>query len=239
MSNEIELKRNKYEMLKCIWMTSGIIDYKLCDNRFDCENCMFDKVMRNLMNKNDEKVNTVNNVFDIISEKLRSIKYDDKIIYLKNNLIAKEICPNTFYLGIDPILSCFLDSSCSLTLIDSEKNILIRQNIIRISGMWGAVDLSSPMNFKIYEKVSDPADNFLMSKWHAIIGLENREIFRGRLSSEEWDNMYEKAICFVEEIKLEEPEVGTTMMDGGAQIKYLHQLIGNKKYIIILNSLIT
>ena len=84
MSNEIELKRNKYDMLKCIWMNSGVIDYKLCDHNFDCENCPFDKVIRNLCNKKEtdfyETVNDANTIFN----KLQSVKYDNNIIYLKN-----------------------------------------------------------------------------------------------------------------------------------------------------------
>ncbi len=31
---------------KCIWMTAGIISYKLCDYQFRCEVCPFDIVMR-------------------------------------------------------------------------------------------------------------------------------------------------------------------------------------------------
>jgi glycine cleavage system H protein len=30
---------------KCIWMSAGIVNYKLCNCEFQCENCAFDKVM--------------------------------------------------------------------------------------------------------------------------------------------------------------------------------------------------
>ena len=176
---------------------------------------------------------------DIIAEKLRSIKYDEKIVYLKNNLIAKEICPNTFYLGIDPILNCFLDASSSLSVYDREKNISTGQKIIKISGAWGEVSLTSPINFIVYEKVGNMTDNDLTAQWCAIVGIENREFTRDKLSFEEWDNRYEKAISVVEEIKSEVIKDGGTMMDGGVQIKSLHKLIGSKKYIIILNVLTT
>lgn len=83
MSSEIELKSNKYEMLKCIWMTSGVIDYKLCDNNFDCENCPFDKVIRNLCDENETQFIGIVNDAKTIFNKLQSIKYDNNIIYLK------------------------------------------------------------------------------------------------------------------------------------------------------------
>lgn len=36
------------EPMKCIWMEAGVVDYKLCDLEFDCENCPFDRSFRNL-----------------------------------------------------------------------------------------------------------------------------------------------------------------------------------------------
>ena len=239
METKNEKLNNNYEKMKCIWMSSQVIEYKLCDNHFDCENCMFDKVMRNLLNNKDAQSSNEVNVVDIIEEKLRSIKYDEKIIYLKNNLIAKEICPNTFYLGIDPILNCFIDASSSLSIYDSEKNISTGQQVIKISGAWGEMNLTSPVNLIVYEKVGNSTDNPLMARWLAIVGLENREFFRDELSLKEWDNKYEKAVGIIEEIKSEVTKVGSTMLDGGTRIKFLHQLLGSKKYIIVLNDLTT
>ncbi|MCB9247743.1 MAG: hypothetical protein H6613_03995 [Ignavibacteriales bacterium] len=100
MSNEIELKRNKYEMLKCVWMTSGVIDYKLCDNNFDCENCPFDKVIRNLSNEKESQVNGIVNDANTIFNKLQNIKYDNNIIYLKIILLLRRYVPIRFILAL-------------------------------------------------------------------------------------------------------------------------------------------
>jgi glycine cleavage system H protein len=32
--------------LPCIWMTAGLVSYRLCDRELDCERCPFDAVMR-------------------------------------------------------------------------------------------------------------------------------------------------------------------------------------------------
>ena len=239
MSNDIELKRNKYEMLKCVWMTSGVIEYKLCDNNFDCENCPFDKVIRNLSNEKGTQVNGIVNDADTIFNKLQSIKYDNNIIYLKNNLIAKEICANTFYLGINPILVNFLDNVTSMTIDESRKNISIGEQVLKINGIWGSVSISSPLNLLIYNKVGDPIDNPLKTEWFAIMGAAQKDVLSSKLHKKEWDKLHAKAIGAIAEIKTEVPKVGPTMMDGGSQIKFLHQLIGNKRYIDILNSLCT
>lgn len=65
-------------------------------------------------------VNAVNAIFN----KLQSIKYETNIIYLKNNLIAKEICANTFYLGINPIWESFLDNVNSMIVCECRKTSL-------------------------------------------------------------------------------------------------------------------
>ncbi len=239
MNNQIELKRNKYEMLKCIWMTSGVIDYKLCDNNFDCENCPFDKVIRNLSNVKEAQFNGIVDFANTIFNKLQSIKYDNNIIYLKNNLIAKEICANTFYLGINPILVSFLDNVNLMIVDECRKNISAGQQIIQIDGDWGSVSISSPINFLIYNKVGDPEDYPLKTQWFAIMGAIHQDVLSSRLHKEQWDTMHAKAINVITEIKTQVPKVGDTMMDGGTQIKFLHQLVGKKRYIEMLKSLST
>lgn len=233
MNDQNEHRSTNYEALKCIWMASQVVEYKLCDNQFDCENCPFDKVMRNLL---DAREKQDIDITDIVSNKLRNTNYDNKIIYLKNNLIAKEICSDTFYLGINPILISFLDSVSSISISECRKNILIDQKVIKILGDWGIISLSAPMNFMIYDLLDFPIDTLLEFQWFAIIGVVNQEISRGKLYQEEWNTMRAKAISTIEEIKSHVPRVGNTMMDGGTKIKFLHQLVGKKRYINILNS---
>ena len=239
MSNDIELKSNKYEMLKCVWMTSGVIEYKLCDNNFDCENCPFDKVMRNLCNEKETNDNGIINDADTIFNKLQSIKYDDKIIYLKNSLIAKEICDNTFYLGLNPILINLLYNVNSVVINVCRKNISVGEQIIKINGDWGSVDISAPINLLIYNQVGDPADNSLKSEWFAIIGAAHQDVLSSKLQYKEWEKLRAKAIDSIGLVKEQVPKVGDTMLDGGSQIKFLHQIIGNENYIEILKSICT
>ena len=37
---------------KCIWMEAGVIDYKLCNNYYNCHTCTFDKGMKQTADKN-------------------------------------------------------------------------------------------------------------------------------------------------------------------------------------------
>jgi hypothetical protein len=33
------------EELQCIWMTAGVLTYKLCNRRFDCEHCLLHQAL--------------------------------------------------------------------------------------------------------------------------------------------------------------------------------------------------
>jgi len=39
---------------KCIWMEAGVIDYKLCNNYYNCHTCAFDKAMKEPSDRNAE-----------------------------------------------------------------------------------------------------------------------------------------------------------------------------------------
>lgn len=57
--------------LQCIWMLAGIINYKLCNRDFQCENCDFDKVMQGILpNKKVDRRVTSENSADEIAELL-------------------------------------------------------------------------------------------------------------------------------------------------------------------------
>lgn len=49
MENQSPDKKNPELLLKenhCIWMSAGVISFKLCPFDYDCDNCDFDRVMR-------------------------------------------------------------------------------------------------------------------------------------------------------------------------------------------------
>ena len=127
----------------------------------------------------------------------------------------------------------------SMTIYEQRKNIIGGQQLIEILGEWGTISLLAPMNFLMYDILYNQADTPFRTQWIAIIGVNNQEIANGKLYLEQWNKMHEKAKGMIEEIKSHVSPVGRTMMDGGTQIKFLHQLVGKKRYINILNSLNT
>ena len=237
MIDRTNFQTNNYEMLKCIWMASRVVEYKLCDQNFDCENCPFDKEIGSFSNQSTTHSAVGVQLTQIISRKLHKLKYDHNIIYLKNNFVAKELFHNTYYLGINPILTSFLDTISILLEYESDRNIFSGQDVIRIFGAWGSVSLSAPMNMSIYDNVIESADDLNEFRWFAVVGTSQHDISRGKINENSWTKIHQQAVGIIEGIKSYSPVIGNTMHDGGTPIKYLHQLVGTKRYLNILNSL--
>jgi len=237
MKDEKGLYHNSYNMLKCVWMDSNVIDYKLCDKEFDCENCQFYKVMKNPTNEVESRTGKIQNLIGIAENKLNSVKFDETFIYLQNCFIMKQVLPNTYYLGINPIFISFLDNvGISIKYVQS-KSFLKGQPVIQFFDEWGSINLSAPMNFSIYDRVQNNTYDLVRSKWIAIIYAIPQDVSIGCIDKQAWEKLHKKSVEILEEIKSDYPEVGPTMMDGGNQVKYLHQLIGKDKFLRILNYL--
>ena len=237
MKDEKGLVNNSYNKLKCVWMDSNVIDYKLCDKNFDCENCQFYKVMKNMTNEVESRPSKIQNLIGIVENKLNSIKFDEKFIYLRNCFIMKQVLPNTYYLGVNPIFISFLDNVGITMKYDQSKNFYKGQPVVKFFDEWGSIILTAPMNFSIYDKVQNNSYDLIQSKWIAIICAIPQDVSVGCIDKQEWEKLHKKSIEILEEIKSDCPQVGPTMMDGGNQIKYLHQLIGKEKFLRIINYL--
>lgn len=88
--------------MKCVWMTSGIISYKLCSLNFICEDCAFDRVMH------DETL--LNNMDGSLTEELSSAgqsanSMDGSLFYHKNHCWVKVVNPDEVVIGINGILA--------------------------------------------------------------------------------------------------------------------------------------
>ncbi len=227
-----------YHDLKCIWMASDVVEYKLCDKNFECENCSFDKVIRNNSFDNDSLGKPLFTVTEIILKNLKEICFDEKIAYLRNGLIIKKIFGNTFYLGINPLFHSFLDCVSSLKECDAGKYVLKEQPVIQFFGDWGDIAITSPMQFLMYDRMINHAYEINKSKWIAVIGAVQPEIDTCSITRSDWESSLYHALNIIDGIKSNFPEVGNTMHDGGEKIKYLFQLIGKSKYKSILESIL-
>lgn len=238
MNNKEEYQDNRFFNLKCIWMASRTVEYKLCDREFNCDDCQFDREVRNSDFNNEKTDINQRSIVDSLSDKLQNIKYDEKVIYLKNSLMIKQIFGNTFYLGLNPILQPFLEGVKFIKECELGKYILKGSPVLQFRGEWGEITLSSPMNFLMYDIMNNRSCDMLKNKWFAIVGIIQAEVSIGIITKKDWDETLYKSFEFVETIKTAPAAVGATMQDGGRQIRYLYELIGVSKFRELLNTIL-
>ncbi|HVO73120.1 MAG TPA: hypothetical protein VMT35_03790 [Ignavibacteriaceae bacterium] len=222
--------------LSCVWMTSGLVSYKLCSLQFDCDNCEFDKAFRNdlklIPEKNSaEKVNE-SNPADVLLTKIKSEHFDEKLIYLNNQLVMKKIFGNAYYLGINPVILLMINN-VNLIGITNENNIKKGQAILNIEGSWGKKEFISPLDFLMIEKFSLMPAAINLNKWFAI--LISDETIESQYNFARWNEEKDR---FIQNFKMSlnaHPEIGKTLMDGGEKLKSIDRILGKKEYLELIN----
>ena len=224
--------------MKCIWMTSQQVAYKLCDKEFDCENCDFDKVFRNHSIKlNEHETGHSTFTVDLIENVVKRIDgecFDVNLIYLKNQLVLKKLFGNAYYLGINPLILYLIEDINSIQEFP-KNDIKKNQVIFTLHGNWGKKDFISPLNFLIIGKISIPPGKFNQNKWHSVILFNDKEVEDIQLTRDDWIKEKENIIEYLKNQMKNKPLIGNSLMDGGEPVQYLYQYIGIKDYLNLLN----
>ena len=80
---------------ECIWMKAGVVNFRLCDNAYDCNSCPFDKGMRKaLSSREKEKVRKVS-----WRQNLRNHRRDEPLPCrhaLTGRTVPSKICPYNY-----------------------------------------------------------------------------------------------------------------------------------------------
>jgi len=225
--------------LNCIWMTSELVKYKLCDKEFDCENCEFDKVFRNLSIKMNDKNNPGTKNKDLVERLIKRIEnenYDDKVLYLKNQLIMKNLFGNAYYLGINPVVHYLLDDFSYIHEFNSNE-IKRDQIIFTLEGKWGIKQFISPINFMIIEKLN--LSQFKLNQWYAVILFNEADIENFRISQEEWNKEKNTTLSILKDYIQNDSngEVYTIKgIEGAGKTSLAYELFSNYNNVVLLGN---
>ncbi|MEJ2618290.1 MAG: hypothetical protein P8Z35_25265 [Ignavibacteriaceae bacterium] len=224
--------------IKCIWMTSQQVAYKLCDKKFDCENCEFDKAFRNHSTKlNEQKLAknlAADDLLESVIKKVGEEVYDDKLIYLKNQLVIKKLFGNAYYLGINPVILYLVEQVNSIQ--EFPKNDIKKDQVIfTLYGNWGKKEFISPINFLIIGKISINPIKFNRNKWHSVILFNDDEVKNIQLTKNDWAIEKNNILSYLKYQAKNKPGIGNSLMDGGEPVQFLYQYLGKKEFLNLLN----
>lgn len=235
-------KIQNFESLQCVWMTSEVVRYKLCDNDFDCDHCLLNKALQNSADDNKAINGKSKNIFytDIIDDKIvkiDSLSSDDNVIYLKNNLVLKNLFGNAYYIGISTLGYFMLDNAVGFNYCRDGSSIKEDDLIAQFIGDWGSVKIHSPFNFYSSGRLKNEIGHSGRNEWLSIIEAEPAQIKEAEIDKNEYEDSLISVKKLLSQSKQYYPSVGVTLNDGGQKVKYLYEIIGKQNYYEILSRL--
>ncbi len=230
---------------KCVWMDTGLISYKLCTRSYECETCMFDRVMRNDFGA----VPALN-----CERSGRAFEPEagvhEALFFNRQHCWARVENPALVRIGIDSILTNFVVKVRTVSLprpgdrveqgrvfahVIQEKHVL--ELIAPVSGTVSAV------NAKLVKSPELIVDDSWESGWLIALQPDNLEhdlqqlLFgkKARLWYEQCEQSVVETVGSM--IGAGSAELGPTLHDGGEKVASLADMLSPEQYYQMLESL--
>ena len=221
------------EALPCIWMTAGLVSYKLCDMEFECERCSFDTSIRGGKQVTEQLEGSS------ISSKweFRSDRYYDRFHGWIQQLDGAEI-----RYGLDVFAGRMLSHASSIVLPSIQTKLYKGRLACWILDGTEVVPLRSPvtgnvsqLNLEVQQNPSLISSSSYDRGWLLEISCDEAiESHQGLLSAEQVEENTATQLKELHIIALknlpDHNEVGATLADGGEPLADLRQILGTRRY---------
>jgi glycine cleavage system H protein len=254
MKKNASKKRNVLstdERDRCIWMTAGVISFKLCPFNYDCENCDLDEAMRSQVKPGGARSGVPRRRPQAPSppeergESKKSLLFFtfsvgeiEKALYLHpSHLWARRAGDNKWRLGIDQLLAYVLPPPTGVELYGLDENIAQNQGFGKIHARAGTVLLTAPFSGRLIQENStlvqhpevvqqDPYGKGWLAMMEGGQDPGELEEFHTGLAGKKFLEEEAQHLKFLLKHKgVQVDHIGDTMRDGGVDIKYLHQIL--------------
>lgn len=250
------LQKNAKENLKCIWMCAGIVNYKLCFNDFDCENCKFDQVMRGILDQENhystagtsnipsDQPLKITHIDKLVNQTIHHLISDCKIhldrFYHNSQLWFKLETADIFQIGIEKLLLKVLEPVERIIAPQTGKFYQKGQLIAWIIRKGKTFPLHTPLKGVVVEI----NENLALPKYKDHFE-EDSYLFKMKYgnSKDEVQNICGEIRginCYIDNVKIIRQhlkkafqnnsleDIGTTFTDGGILENNLEKILGEK-----------
>jgi len=250
------------ELNRCVWMTAGVISFKLCPFDFDCERCEFDRVMRlhvsptakpkiRRISKTPSRIESVHaNNSEEPFFTFTAGEVDERFYVHPTHLWAKREYDHTWKVGIDNLLAYILPPPVKVELYRPNQEIIQQEVFGRILTEAGTVFVTAPLSGRLVQanpRLTQEPDLVQSDPWGegwlAIIdwlqdGIELERLHAGSKAAHFLNEEAQHLKILLRYRGISVNPVGHTMPDGGAEIKYLHQILSPKVCLNLARELI-
>jgi len=240
---------------RCIWMTAGVISFKLCPIDYDCEHCDFDQVMRSQVKSGGEssRVKRYKPKTPKPSERppisngdskesplfftFSTGEVDDELYLHPTHLWIRRSKDHKWRLGIDKLLAYVLPPPLEVELYGLDVKVMQNQLLGKVHTQEGTVPITSPLSGSVVQANSKLAEcPELMQQdpyhegWLAEMEWFPREselgkFFPGPGGKRFLEEEAQHLKFLLKHRGIKVNHIGKTLTDGGADIEYLHQVV--------------
>ncbi|MBN2354478.1 hypothetical protein JXO59_00110 [candidate division KSB1 bacterium] len=245
----------------CIWMQAGLVEYKLCDRQFDCENCPFDALMsgsnkypvskeRHLKKINVSQKSRIKKSSDHedIWATYRQIFFDPQAYYGIDFWYIKTIEKKVARIGLNDLAVLFLPNIREVILPRCNTHIASRQTCAWLVTSEGTIPLCIPIagkvvrvNDQLLKALNNPDTADRGSLW--LFEYESEEIppllptmLKGNETAVYLMKQWESIVGNMERALYRHNHLlGVTSQDGGQRLQSVEQMLGEKEYFEIIS----
>ncbi|MGB2989506.1 MAG: glycine cleavage system protein H, partial [Candidatus Zixiibacteriota bacterium] len=237
-----------------IWMTAGVISFKLCPLDYDCEHCDFDEVMRSQVrsSRGKSRVRPDRSETPAPSEGIATGSVDSKKplfftfsagevgqdLYLyPTHLWVRRLEEDKWKVGIDNLLAYVLPTAAEVELNRPGTRMLQNQLLGKVHTQAGTIPLAAPLSGRLVhtnpllgERPGMVQEDPYGEGWLAVMesspeesDLKNYSVGASSRTFLEEEAQHLRFLLKHRGIELD--NIGETLPDGGAHVKYLHQVL--------------
>lgn len=245
----------------CVWMDAGLVDYKLCDKNFDCENCPFDVVMTKQHHPFSERAAfqsepsvtecSESSLIEKMLEPMGRTELPDDRLYFSNHSWLKKMDDGLCRIGIDAMLASVLHPVVGAVVVNSSSRVMndapfawfIRDNeTFTMRNPVPGVVIST--NTELTSKPSIMTNDCYNEGWIISIAPQEDALSVSQCyTAEQFRPIFENDLRRIRTqvqlvLKKQHGGIGSTMYDGGIRVESIEQFIGEKRYKHLITRLI-
>lgn len=140
--------KGKGDPMKCVWMLGGVVDYKLCDRRYECEECPFDAAIREgaHLHRGIERVDSSSGRINVQGYELMPM-----LFYDPNHLWARIEDSGSVRIGLDDFGQRLMGRLYAIELPEPGTRVGRNAACWRVAHHAGETSLAAPVSGHVVE----------------------------------------------------------------------------------------
>ncbi len=135
-------------LYKCIWMSAGVLSYRLCDREFDCDRCLVDRALRegSAPPMKDVMIEPARVASTAALPSISGLRFSRASFYHPSHLWVRVEEGGSVRIGIDDLARRVLGRVEEIAVPQAETSLRLEQKVLSFRGEAGKIDLPMPIS---------------------------------------------------------------------------------------------